>query len=256
MLKKRIIPKLLISQNVGGMQILVVTKQFNKRIPIGNPISQAKIYESQLADELILINLGDDKSKDGFLKTISNISEELATPLTIGGSINNIDYVKSLFGNGADKVLVNSYAYRNPELMNTISEMYGSQALVVGVDVKRGKSGFELYSNHGTHRENRSLLEWITDIEKRGAGEIALTSIDYDGTGKGIDIELLTYVRSFCKLPLIITGGCGVASHFTEGFINGADAVAAGTFFCRRDQNPLQCRSHVKNAGINIRTKL
>ena len=258
MLKKRIIPKLQldIRQSFRGLQpVLVVTNQFDNRRAIGDPLSQAKIYEAQLADELILVDL--ERSEESWpilLRTLESISEALATPLAVGGGICNLEQVQALLDRGADKVVINSGALDDPELINKISNSYGSQCVVVGIDIRRtNNEEYIVWSNNGRKDSGRNAIDWSKEIVERGAGEVLVTDIKQDGTGKGLNLTLIRELKEILSIPLIASGGCGLAKHFVEGYQAGAEAIAAGTFFCQRDQNPMQCRSQLINSGIHIR---
>lgn len=257
-LKLRLIPKLQmgIRQSYQGPQpILMVTSQFEKRRPIGDPLSQAKIYEAQLADELILINI--ERSSESwpiYLKTLEKISVQLATPLTVGGGISNFEQVQALLDRGADKVMLNSTAHEYPNLINKVANMYGSQCLIIGLDTKpHSGTDWRVWTHGGLKDSGIDAEKWASEAVDRGAGEILVTSIERDGTGRGLDLELIQCLSEKLSIPIIASGGCGLAEHFVEGYQAGAAAVAAGTFFSKRDQNPMQCRSHIRNAGLEIR---
>ena len=257
MLKKRIIPKLLVKTlTIGGRdkEILVVTKGFKDIIPVGDPVSQAKIYESQLADELILVNLSKENHKL-FIETLDTMAKNLATPLAVGGHVSNLVEAENLFNNGADKIILNTGAIYNPNIIDELANKYGSQSVCLAVDIEHMND--HIYIRGKSQKlQMKDLYEWVKEIQDRGCGEIMISDIRRDGMGNGLNIILLKSIRDICKVPLIISGGCGTAQHFVDGFNNGADAVAAGTFFCKRDQNPLQCRSHVVNAKIAVRHAL
>ena len=259
MLKKRLIPKLQLNfkETIRGIKpILVLTRQFNNPRAIGSPLSQAKIYEAQLADELFLLNLTRTESSwDPFLSILEEISFELATPLSAGGGINSFEQVQELLERGADKVILNSGAIKKPELIDKVSNTYGSQCVVVCIDYKSDLNSEtkKVFINSGKEDTNLEPLEWAKEAVFRGAGEILLNSIDNDGMGNGLDLEITKYMSAKIPVPLIISGGCGLSKHFVEGYLSGASAVSAGTFFCQRDQNPMQCRSQISNAGVPIR---
>ena len=261
MLKKRLIPKLLFSwrKTYRGLKpVLVVTNRFSSSRAIGDPLSQAKIFESNLADELLLINLDNSEvSWPIFLKTLGSISTTLSTPLAVGGGIRTFDQVKSLFCHGADKIILNTGAIDQPSLISDVASVYGTQSVVVNIDYcLSSESQYSIYSSSGTIKTSLDLQDWIFKVVALGAGEIFLNSIDRDGTCNGLDIGTMQYVRSLIRVPVILSGGCGLSSHFVDGYKAGADAVAAGTFFCTRDQSPMQCRSHINNAGVPIRLQL
>ncbi len=261
MLKKRLIPKLQLSVKDsfrGKQSVLVVTRQFGSRRAIGNPLSQAKIYESQMADELILVNLEQTaESWSTMLKTVEELAEELATPLSVGGGLKNIEQIQALLDRGADKIVLNSGAINEPNLINRVAKTYGAQCVVVSIDVRqKNEDRWGVWAMNGKIDTKKNALDWACEATDRGAGEVLVTAIDRDGTGQGLDLGITSCLTGALNVPVITSGGCGLAQHFVEGYQAGASAVAAGTFFCQRDQNPMQCRSHIRNAGLPIRLEV
>lgn len=262
MAKKRIIPKLQLmpSKFSSGRMALVTTVNFDKVIEIGDPTSQARIYEAQAVDELIFVDLslyrGESYNKEIITKVIRKASEEIFLPITIGGNVTSINDFRLLLNNGADKIAINTAAIETPSFIAEAADRYGSQCVVVSIDFKvNAKGDYEVFSHGGVNPTGKHPVDWALEVQKLGAGEILLTSIERDGKRKGLEVGLIKEVSDNLSIPLIASGGCGLAKHFIEGFIaGGADAIAAGTFFCFQDQNPIQTRSHIKNAGINIRT--
>lgn len=255
--KRRIIPKLLLKEMQVGSQkrkILVTTVQFAQPIPVGDPVSQAMVYESQLADELLLLDLDSSFEEDEKLLTILHkISERIFLPLTAGGGIRTLEGARKLLKNGADKICLNTGALQTPGLISDIAESFGSQAVVVGIDYRTRTDGSRIVYAQGKET-GKDALAWAKETEKRGAGEILLTSIDRDGMKQGMEIDFVREMTQSLAIPVIVSGGCGLAAHFLEAFIDGkADAVAAGTFFCFKDENPMQTRSRLKNAGLEVR---
>jgi len=260
MAKKRLIPKLqLMPSNLNlGRMSLVTTVEFSNVIEIGDPISQAKIYESQAVDELIFVDLSHSKKlnkKNFAINLLNAVAKEVFLPFTIGGGVNSVDDFRMFLNNGADKVSINSSALTNPQLITDAANYFGSQCVVVSIDYKKNKTGqFQVYGDSGTKKYNYHPVEWAKQVEKLGAGEIFLTSIDHDGNRNGLELHISRQVCKAVSIPVILSGGCGSAKNFIDGFIEaGADAVSAGTFFCFQDQNPMQTRGHIKNAGIDIR---
>lgn len=258
MSKRRLIPKLQMrtSQFNANRMVLVITKAFGNVVEIGDPVSQAKIFQDQGADELVFVNI-DKTQKDVILlsKIINKVSEEIFMPITVGGGVTTEGDFRLLLSNGADKISVNTKAVTHPEFINLTSEKYGAQCVVVSIDYRKMADGsFKVFSHNGSHETSWNPAEWAMDCEKRGAGEILLTSIDRDGLAQGLDIEVTKAVSEAVSIPVITGGGCGLAKHFAEGYLEGkADAVCAGSFFAHRDQNFMQTRSQIKNAGVNIR---
>ena len=259
MLKRRLIPKLQIRMQPFGESIrpvLVTTRQFGKYIEIGDPTSQARIYEAQAADELIILDL--DASADNretLVDVIRKAAEVIFMPFTVGGGVRSVADFVTLLSNGADKVSINTAAVETPGLIGEAASALGSQCVVLSIDYRRdGLGRYRVWIKGGRIETDLDPVEWAMEGERRGAGEILLTSIDLDGTRAGLDVELTRRIVDNVSIPVITSGGCGLASHFVEGFIQGgADAVSAGTYFCFKDENTMQVRSHIKNAGIPIR---
>ena len=246
------------SIQLGGYNqlALVTTINFDKVITIGDPISQAKIFEAQAADELIFLDLdARNDNRNPIIEIIREASEEIFMPFTVGGGVNNLEDFRLLLSNGADKISINTSAVENPELIIEAAKVFGSSTVVVSIDYRYEDDGNPLvYTNGGNNKTNLSPIKWAIECEKLGAGEILLTCIDLDGTSKGLDNKLTNEVVCSVSIPVITSGGCGLASHFSDGFIDGnADAVSAGTYFSFKDQNPMQTRSHIRNSGIPIR---
>lgn len=262
MLKKRLVPKLLIRHRQLGRTVrpvLVTTRTFSETVDVGDPVSQAKIYEAQLADELIVLNIDGTpiRGDEMMLDLISRLASETFMPLAVGGGVRTIDDFATLLESGADKVTVNQAAIANPGLIDEAARQYGAQVVVVSIDYRDSGSGPEVFVDHANVPTGRTPLDWAKEAVSRGAGEILLTNADRDGTGMGLDLAMARQIVDNVDVPVILSGGCGLATHFAEGFINGgAEAVSAGTFFCFRDQNPIQARSHIKNAGVLIRMEV
>lgn len=258
MSKKRLIPKLQLrtSSFNSNKMVLVVTKQFDEVIEIGDPVSQAKIFQAQAADELIFINI--DRGQKDITKLagiINKVSEEIFMPVTVGGGVSSVEDFRELLSNGADKISINSAAVERPELITEASEKFGAQCVVVSIDFKQDASGdYHVYTNGGQEKTKWHPTEWALHAEKLGAGELLLCNISCDGMRGGLDLDIIRSISVNSSVPVIASGGCGLAQHFSDGFLIGhADAVAAGSFFAHRDQNFMQTRSQIKNAGINIR---
>jgi cyclase len=257
MLKRRLIPKLQMkSSRFAGRMTLVTTVQFGRVIEVGDPVSQAKIYQAQAADELVFLDLdATPERRKPMAEVIRRAAEEIFMPITIGGGVSSLEDFRLLLTSGADKVSVNTAAVSNPALITEASERFGAQAVVASIDYRRDLDGtYYVWTYGGKHKTTLNPVDWAAECEYRGAGEILLTSIDRDGTRQGLDLEMTRRVAESVTIPVIAAGGCGVAADFIDGFLHGkADAVSAGTFFCFQDQNPMQTRAHISNAGIPIR---
>lgn len=258
MSKKRLIPKLQLKSSLRNpnKMVLVISKQFGNYIEIGDAVSQAKIYQDQGADELIFVNIDQEhRGVNNLCEIIRKVSEEIFMPITVGGGVKNEEDFKTLLSNGADKICINTIAVENPKIIKETSEKYGAQCVVVSIDYALNKDGdFRVYTQGGKIETPWHPLNWALQCEELGAGEILLTSVDRDGMKQGINIEVTRMITQQLEIPIITSGGCGEAAHFSEAYLlGGADAVSAGTFFAHRDQNFMQTRSQIFNSGVNIR---
>lgn len=258
MAKKRLIPKLLLQKGgyKNSQNVVVRTKSFSNPTQIGDVVSQSKIFQDQIADELIILKI-DDKIYFDELKDIANkIADEIFMPLTIGGGIDSINKIKQLLSNGADKIAINTHAFENPNLIREASQSFGSSTIVVSVDYKISHSGeAEVFVQNGKKNTGVNLLDWVVEVEALGAGEILICSIDNDGSLNGLDLFHSNRVQKLVNIPVVISGGCGLSKHFTEGFFKtDVSGISAGTFFALQDQNLIQTRSQILNSGINIRS--
>lgn len=263
LLKKRLVPKLLIRhRKMGGLYrpVLVTTKGFRETLDVGDAVSQAKIYEAQLADELLVLNIGGNRIVEDelILDLVKRLACETFMPLAVGGGVRSVEDFAVLLENGADKVCINTAAISSLDLIEQAAKRFGSQCVVVSIDFRTTTDGRALvYSSGAAQPTEHDAVEWAVEVTQAGAGEVLLTDADRDGRGMGLNHQVTSAVASSISVPLIASGGCGLAEHFVEGFEKSdVEAVAAGTFFCFRDQNPMQTRAHIRNAGISIRTEL
>jgi cyclase len=259
MSKFRLIPKLQLKPSLFNSKklVLVITRQFKECIEIGDPVSQAKIFQDQASDELIFINIDENsKSEIKILADVINrVSQEIFMPMTVGGGVKEINDFRLLLANGADKISINSEAFKSPELISKAADKFGAQCVVVSIDYKQNEKGeYTVFINGGKQQTNMHPAEWAQKVVQLGAGELLITCIDRDGMKSGLDITMTRMIADSVNVPVITGGGCGVAKHFSDGFLLGkANAVSAGTFFAHRDQNFIQTRSQISNAGVEIR---
>lgn len=262
MLKKRLIPCLFLKNG-----LLIRSEKFSYHQLLGNPIHQVERINSWSADELIYVDISDESNydlrrDDMKFKRMSNIYEiieEVAKtcfiPLTFGGNIKTIDQIKEILNKGADKILINTIAIENPSFITESAKKFGSQCIVVGIDVKINEKGnYEVYSNHGKIATGKNPVEWAKEVENLKAGEIFLNSIDRDGTSEGYDLKLIKSISEAVKIPVIACGGVGIFEHFVEGIKEGkASAVAAGNIFNYTENSVIRAKKTLSNAGIPIR---
>ena len=229
MLKARVIPCLLL-KNKG----LVKTVQFKEPRYVGDPINAVWIFNQKEVDELIFLDIMATKEKKKpSIELISKISDECFMPLTVGGGIRSVEDIKELLNAGAEKVSINTYAVENPSFIKEASNVFGSQSIVVAIDVKRHKKGlYEVFTRRGSKPAGIDPVSLAVQMEAMGAGEILLNSIDRDGTWEGYDVELIRAVSDAVNIPVIACGGAGNLEDFAAAINGGhASAVAADSFF-------------------------
>lgn len=257
MLKRRLVPKLMMRESrLGGQRLaLVTTLRFDKTVEVGDPVSQAKVFQAQAADELVFLDLDAGKHPlDVLAGVLRRVTRDVFMPFTVGGGVRSTDDFRTLLANGADKVSVNTAALEEPGLIGEAADTYGAQCVVLSIDYRLTPEGPRVFTHNGRRDAGLDAVAWAREGARRGAGEILLTCIDRDGTGRGLDVATVRRVSEAVSVPVIASGGCGLARHFVEGFLEGrADAVAAGNFFSLRDQNLMQTRAHIRNAGVPIR---
>ncbi len=228
MLKKRIIPCLDIKdgKTVKGIQ-------FEDLRIAGDPVELAKKYVKDGADELVFLDITATlKGRKTLIELVEKLSLEINIPFTIGGGISSVQDVEALLKAGADKVSINSAAVRRPELVREIAQQFGNQCVVVAIDTKQIDDEDYVFINGGKIKTELKTLDWIKTVADLGAGEILLTSMDFDGTKNGFDIRMLQNVSAVCHLPIIASGGAGKMEDFTEVFTrtNVTGALAASIF--------------------------
>jgi imidazole glycerol-phosphate synthase subunit HisF len=251
MLTRRIIPCL----DVAGGRV-VKGVNFRELRDAGDPVELAKYYNLAGADELTFLDISASlDERNTTLEIVTETAEQVFIPLTVGGGIRKVEDVNQLLRCGADKVSINTAAIENPGLINSISDRFGDQVLVLSVDARRGgsKSGFEVTTHGGTKSANLDALDWIVDAVNRGVGEILLNSIDTDGTKSGFDIEMLTRVREICSVPIIASGGAGKLEDFSAALTAGADAVLAASVFHFGDLTISEVKAEISNKGFSVR---
>lgn len=229
MLKTRVIPTLLL-RGAG----LVKTTAFRNPVYVGDPINAIRIFNEKEVDELVLLDITASRTGKGpAFATIENIASECFMPLAYGGGITNVEQVRRILETGVEKVVVNAAAMADPQFVRAAAREFGSQAIIVSMDVKRKLLGrYEVYGDGGTRATGHEPVAYARLMEELGAGEILLTAIDRDGTMKGYDIELISKVASAVSVPVIASGGAGTIADFgIASRQGGAAAVAAGAMF-------------------------
>lgn len=251
MLAKRVIPCL----DVTNGRVVKGTKFLNLR-DAGDPVECAKAYDRQGADELVFLDItASSDGRDTMISVVERTAEECFMPLTVGGGIRTVDDFRTMLRAGADKVSVNTSALQRPELLTEAAMAFGSQCVVLAVDAKRdGPGKWRVYTHGGRKPTERDAIEWVVEAEKRGAGEILLTSMDADGTHGGYDIELTRTVSEAVSIPVIASGGAGELSHLAEVLEHGkADAVLAASIFHFGKFTIADAKSHLSSRGLPVR---
>lgn len=251
MLAKRIIPCLDVT---GGRVVKGV--RFLELRDAGDPVESALAYEKQGADELVFLDI--TASSDGratMLDVVRRTAEQVFMPLTVGGGIRAVSDIRAMLQAGADKVSVNTSAVQNPSLISEGADAFGRQCIVLAVDAKRKASGgWQVYTHGGRTPTDLDVLEWVKEGERRGAGEILLTSMDADGTLAGYDNELNRVVAEAVGIPIIASGGAGKLEHFVDAFkIGKSDAVLAASLFHFGTLTIPQVKEYLAVQGICVR---
>lgn len=229
MLKKRVIPVLLL-QNGG----LVKGEKFKKHKYVGDPINAVRIFNEKEVDELAFVDISSTiNSAEPDFALIEDMASEAFMPIAYGGGIQRVEQVERLFRVGVEKVIINSAFFSNPEMIRECSQIAGSQSIVVAIDVKKTLMGrYEACVHNGTKKTGMNPVDYAIKVQQCGAGEILLTSIDREGVGQGLDLDLVKQVTVAVDIPVIAQGGVGHLEHIRQVVkVSGASAVAAGSFF-------------------------
>ena len=248
---KRVIPCLDIKNGrvVKGVQFLNLKDA-------GDPAEVAAAYTKEGADEVVFLDItasADNRSTQ--LEWVREVASRLFIPFTVGGGIRTVEDFRAILREGADKISVNSAAIMNPRLISDAADKFGSQCVVVAIDAKRREdgSGWNIYKNGGRVDMGMDAVEWAMEAERRGAGEILLTSMDCDGTKSGYDLELTKAVADAVGIPVIASGGAGKPEHFYEALEAGAEAVLAASLFHYKELEIMQVKEYLRGRGISVR---
>ncbi len=250
MLTKRIIPCL----DVKDGRVVKGVNFVNLR-DAGDPVEVAKIYDQARADELVFLDItASHEGRKIFLDVVNRTAEQIFMPLTVGGGINSVDDIRLLLNAGADKTSINTAAVKNPNLIREASERFGSQCIVVAIDSKRTGDGWKVFTHGGRNQTDKEVVAWAREVERLGAGEILLTSMDADGTKDGFDLPLTKAVAAAVNIPVIASGGAGKVEHFTDVFtMTGADAGLAASIFHYGEIKIEEVKAHLKIKGVSVR---
>ncbi|MBP7217080.1 MAG: imidazole glycerol phosphate synthase subunit HisF [Candidatus Omnitrophica bacterium] len=256
MLTKRIIPCLDIKEGrvVKGVR-------FQGLRDAGDPVEVAKAYDQQHADELVFLDItASFEQRKTLISLVEQIAENIFMPFTVGGGIRDLEDIRDLLYAGADKVSINSAAVKYPELIHDAALKFGSQCIVVAIDAKKrqdsaaGKSQWDVYINGGRTVVELEAVAWAQQAAELGAGEILLTSMDYDGTKEGYDLALTQAVSTAVSIPVIASGGAGTLDHFLKVFQNAqADAALAASIFHYGEFSIEQTKQFLQAQGVSVR---
>lgn len=256
MLAKRILPCL----DIKDGRVVKGVNFVNLR-DAGDPVEQARLYDQAGADELVFLDItATSDSRHTAAALARRVADEIFIPFTIGGGLRTLDDIRTLLRAGADKVSLNSAAVRDPELIARGADLAGSQAIVVAIDAKRQPTidsrqpKWEVYIGGGRIATGLDVLEWAREAERRGAGEILLTSMDADGTQSGFDLELTRAVADAVNIPVIASGGAGRLEHFFEAVTVGkAEAVLAASLFHYQQLTIAEVKAYLAQRGVRVR---
>ncbi len=225
----------------------------------GDPVEIAARYEAEGADELVFLDItASHEGRDIILDVVRRTAEVVFMPLTVGGGIRTLDDIRNLLNAGCDKVSINSAACRDPELVRKAARRFGSQCIVVNIDPKRvirdGKEFWEVHINGGRVGTGLEAVEWAREVERLGAGEIVLTSMDADGTKNGYDLEITAAVTDAVRIPVVASGGAGCPEHMADAILEGgADAVLAASIFHFGEYTIAETKEYLRSRGIPVR---
>lgn len=250
MLTKRIIPCLDVKNGrvVKGINFVELRDA-------GDPVECAKIYNNEGADELVFLDItaSSDKRKT-IVEMVEKVAKEIFIPFTVGGGVSTVDDIRAIVKAGADKVSINTAAVKNPSIITEGAKVFGSQCIVVAIDVKFNGRFWEVFLHGGRTPTGIDAYQWAIDAEKRGAGEILLTSMDKDGTKDGYDLEITKMISEKVGIPVIASGGAGNLQHLYDGFADGkADAVLAASIFHFKEYSIKEAKEFLRNKGVEVR---
>jgi imidazole glycerol-phosphate synthase subunit HisF len=222
----------------------------------GDPVELAALYDREGADEIVFYDItASHEQRNTATALARRAAEEVFVPYTIGGGIRTADDMRAMLRSGADKVSINSAAVRDPDLINAGAERFGSQCVVLSVDVKRraGAPGWDVYLNGGRVNTEIDAISWLIEGERRGGGEFVLNSMDADGTEVGYDLDLISTVAEKTTLPIVASGGAGSPEHMVAAVNAGAGAVLAASIFHFGEWSIAEVKEHMRQAGIPVR---
>lgn len=220
----------------------------------GDPVEVAKRYNQEGADEITFLDItASHENRDTIVDIVKDVAKEVFIPLTVGGGIRKLDDIYALLNVGCDKVSINSSAVKNPNFIDEASKRFGTQCIVVAIDVKRVKEGYNVFVNGGRIDTGLNAYQWAKEVQARGAGEILLTSMDSDGTKAGFDTQVTKKISQMLDIPVIASGGAGTMEHIKDVFLNGADAALAASIFHFKEIDIMDLKRYLRDNNIPVR---
>ncbi len=250
MLAKRIIPCLDIRDGrvVKGVKFLALKDA-------GDPVACAAAYDKGGADELVFLDITASHESRGIVENVvKKVAATISIPFSVGGGLNDVDAIRAVLRAGADKVSLNTAAVKDPEFITKAAKRFGNQCIIVAIDAKRHGKGWHVFTHGGRNDSSKDAVEWAKEAERRGAGEILLTSMDRDGTEAGYDIELTAAVADAVGIPVIASGGAGNLEHLKQAFLySHCDAVLAASIFHFGTYTIKEAKEYLKKSNIPVR---
>lgn len=220
----------------------------------GDPLEIAARYSDEGADELAFLDISaTNENRDTIVELVERVVAQIDIPLTVGGGIKTIENIDRILSAGAAKVSINSAAIANPNIINEGAKKYGSNSIMVAIDVKKIDGVYRVLTHGGERDSGIDALEWAKEVESRGAGEILLTSMDADGTKAGFDLDITSQIAKAVSIPVIASGGAGNMEHMRDALVAGADAALAASIFHFRDIEIKPLKEYLQSQGISVK---
>jgi len=253
MIENSLLPRIIVCLDVDKGRVVKGTN-FKQLRDMGDPVELAIAYENQGADELVFLDISaSNENRPTALKLVTDIASNLSIPFTVGGGLKQIDDVKAFLDAGADKVALNTTAVLKPEIINQTAKAYGSQCVIVAIDVNKNNDELSFYINGGRKLVDRDFNQWTQEVADRGAGEILLTAMHKDGTGSGFDTELTKSISQQVPMQVIASGGAKNEQHFLQAFQQGADACLAAGMFHSGEYTVNQVKQYLLDNDLQVR---
>ena len=253
MMDNNLLPRIIVCLDVDKGRVVKGTN-FKQLRDMGDPVELAIAYENQGADELVFLDISaSNENRPTALKLVTDIAKNLSIPFTVGGGLKQLDDVKAFLDAGADKVALNTTAVLKPEIINQTAKAYGSQCVVVAIDVNKVNSDLKFYINGGRQLVEKNFSDWTKEVAERGAGEILLTAMHKDGTGSGFDTELTKSISQQVPVQVIASGGAKNEEHFLQALKGGADACLAAGMFHSGEYTVNQVKQYLLENDLQVR---